>query len=156
MAFTTDFSNVNEYAEFKAQDYEMVVVDAREEEYGQEGKKRITIEFVVRNDVDQEKKNAHLWDSHYKGRETGKYNMDIIMGRAKALGFEEGKEYQTLEAFLKDFVGRTARVRVKLEEYNGNENPRVHFLNPTKFPENNHIFNKPVDAPVIVEEDLPF
>lgn len=64
MAFTTDFSQVQEHAEFKEQPYEMIVFDVKEEP-NKNGKKRIVIDFVVRNDVKQEKQNAHLWDEQY-------------------------------------------------------------------------------------------
>ena len=72
MAFTTDFSQVQEHVEFK-EPYEMIVFDAKEEP-NFNGKKRIVIDFVVRNDVKQEKQNAHLWDEQYPLTSTGKYH----------------------------------------------------------------------------------
>ena len=158
MAFTTDFSQVQEYSEFKAQPYEMIVVDAYEGVNDYNGKKRIVIDYVVRNDVQQEKQNAHLWDEQYPSRETGKYHNGILMGKIKALGIQEGKSYESLDAMLKDLIGKTAKVTVKLDEYNGKVRPKVRFTNPTEFPNVQHEWkNKPeIAATQIEEDDLPF
>lgn len=157
MAFTTDFSQVQEFTEFKEQDYEMIVFDAYEQP-NKNGKKRIVIDYVVRNDVKQEKQNAHLWDEQYPSKDTGKYHMGMLMGKVKALGIPEGKSYQTLDDLLKDMINRPARVRVKLEEYNGNKYPKVRFTNKTEMTNVQHQWKEPINVEVteIAEDDLPF
>lgn len=156
MGFTTDFSDVKEYQEFKEQDYEMIVFDAYEAE-NKNGKMRVVIDYVVRNDVQQEKQNAHLWDEQYKSTQTGKYHFGILMGKAKALGIPEGKNYDSFEQFLNDFKGRTAKVRVKLEEYNGEKYPKVRFTNPSDLQSCHHVWKEQTDAATVIEEDdLPF
>lgn len=156
MGFTTDFSDVKEYQEFKEQDYEMIVFDAYEAE-NKNGKMRVVIDYVVRNDVQQEKQNAHLWDEQYKSTQTGKYHFGILMGKAKALGIPEGKNYDSFEQFLNDFKGRTAKVRVKLEEYNGEKYPKVRFTNPSDLQSCHHVWKEQTDAATtIAEDDLPF
>lgn len=117
--FTTDFSEVKEHAEFKEQPYEMIVYDAYEAVNERNGKKRVVIDYVVRNDIKQEMQNYHLWDEQYPNSQTGKYHIGILMGKAKALGIKEGQHYDSFEAFLNDFKGRTAKVTVKLDEFNG-------------------------------------
>ncbi len=158
MAFTTDFSQVQEHAEFKEQPYEMVVFDAKEEP-NKNGKKRVVIDFVVRNDVKQEKQNAHLWDEQYPLTDTGKYHNGILMGKAKALGIPEGKQYETFEAFLADFKGKTAKVTVKLEEFNGKKNPKVRYMNASELPTCHHVWKEKAPAantPNLDPDDLPF
>lgn len=155
--FTTDFSNVQEFSEFKAQPYEMIVFDAYESA-NVNGKMRIVIDYVVRNDVKQEKQNAHLWDEQYRQKETNKYHMGILMGKAKALGIPEGKHYDSFEAFLNDFKGRVAKVTVKLDEYNGQKRPKVNFVNASEFPNPHHTWKEKKNEQVfsIQEDDLPF
>lgn len=156
MGFTTDFSDVKEYQEFKDQDYEMIVFDAYEAE-NKNGKPRVVIDYVVRNDVQQEKQNAHLWDEQYRSTQTNKYHMGILMGKAKALGIPEGKHYDSFEAFLNDFKGRTAKVRVKLEEYNGEKYPKVRFTNASDVPNSHHVWKEQTTASAPVNDvDLPF
>lgn len=153
--FTTDFSEVREFSEFKAQPYEMIVFDAYEAP-NKNDKLRVVIDYVVRNDVQQEKQNAHLWDETYRSRETNKYNMGILMSKAKALGIPEGKHYDSFEAFLNDFKGRTAKVTVKLDEYNGEKYPKVRYTNPTDIPSCHHVWKEKTDVTTIEEPDLPF
>lgn len=157
MGFTTDFSEVKEFSDFKEQDYEMIVFDAYEAE-NKNNKMRVVIDYVVRNDVQQEKQNAHLWDEQYKSSQTGKYHMGILMGKAKALGIPEGKHYDSFEAFLNDFKGRTAKIRVKLEEYNGDKYPKVRYTNPTDIPSCRHVWKEKTGAvsTTINEDELPF
>lgn len=158
MAFTTDFSEVQEFADFKAKEYEMIVFDAYEEENKDGTNKAVVIDYVVRNDVDQDKQNAHLWDRQWRSKETGKYHMGFLMGKAKALGIPEGKKYNNMEEFLADFKGRAAKIKVKLEEYNGQEYPRVQYTNATAFPQINHEWKEaPAGAGLdIQDDDLPF
>ena len=157
MAFTTDFSQVQEYADFKEQDYEMIVFDAKEDT-NKNGKKRIVIDYVVRNDVQQDKQNSHLWDEQYPSKDTGKYHIGVLMGKVKALGIQEGKSYASLDALLKDMIGRPAKIRVKLEEYNGNHYSKVRYTNATNFPNIAHQWKEanPATVTEIQEDDLPF
>ncbi|EGJ27854.1 hypothetical protein Javan425_0046 [Streptococcus phage Javan425] len=157
--FTTDFSEVKEHAEFKEQPYEMIVFDAYEAVNERNNKKRVVIDYVVRNDIKQEMQNFHLWDEQYPNSQTGKYHIGILMGKAKALGIKEGQHYDSFEAFLNDFKGRTAKVTVKLEEYNGNRYPKVRYLNPSEVPNSQHVWKEKTTGftqAEIKDDDLPF
>ncbi|MHA2701183.1 DUF669 domain-containing protein [Streptococcus agalactiae] len=157
--FTTDFSEVKEHAEFKEQPYEMIVYDAYEAINDRNGKKRIVIDYVVRNDIKQEMQNFHLWDEQYPNSQTGKYHIGILMGKAKALGIKEGQHYDSFEAFLNDFKGRTAKVTVKLDEYNGNKYPKVRYANQSEVPNSQHVWKEKTTGftqAEIKEDDLPF
>ncbi|HFE9337099.1 TPA: DUF669 domain-containing protein [Streptococcus agalactiae] len=157
--FTTDFSEVKEHAEFKEQPYEMIVYDAYEAVNDRNGKKRVVIDYVVRNDIKQEMQNYHLWDEQYPNSQTGKYHIGILMGKAKALGIKEGQHYDSFEAFLNDFKGRTAKVTVKLDEYNGNKYPKVRYSNPSEVPNSQHVWKEKTTGftqAEIKDDDLPF
>ncbi|WP_159583493.1 DUF669 domain-containing protein [Streptococcus halichoeri] len=157
--FTTDFSEVKEHAEFKEQPYEMIVYDAYEAINDRNGKKRIVIDYVVRNDIKQEMQNFHLWDEQYPNSQTGKYHIGILMGKAKALGIKEGQHYDSFEAFLNDFKGRTAKVTVKLDEYNGNKYPKARYANQSDVPDSHHVWKEKATGftqTEIKEDDLPF
>ncbi len=157
--FTTDFSEVKEHAEFKEQPYEMIVYDAYEAVNDRNGKKRVVIDYVVRNDIKQDMQNYHLWDEQYPNSQTGKYHIGILMGKAKALGIKEGQHYDSFEAFLNDFKGRTAKVTVKLDEYNGNKYPKVRYANQSDVPDSHHIWKEKTTGftqAEIEEDDLPF
>ncbi|HEN0601761.1 TPA: DUF669 domain-containing protein [Streptococcus agalactiae] len=157
--FTTDFSEVKEHAEFKEQPYEMIVFDAYEAVNERNNKKRVVIDYVVRNDIKQEMQNFHLWDEQYPNSQTGKYHIGILMGKAKALGIKEGQHYDSFEAFLNDFKGRTAKVTVKLDEYNGNKYPKVHYANQSEVPNSQHVWKEKTTGftqAEIKDDDLPF
>ncbi|HEQ4108088.1 TPA: DUF669 domain-containing protein [Streptococcus pyogenes] len=157
--FTTDFSEVKEHAEFKEQPYEMIVYDAYEAVNERNGKKRVVIDYVVRNDIKQEMQNYHLWDEQYPNSQTGKYHIGILMGKAKALGIKEGQHYDSFEAFLNDFKGRTAKVTVKLDEYNGNKYPKVRYANQSDVPNSYHVWKEKATGftqAETEEDDLPF
>lgn len=153
MSFTTDFSQVQEHPEFKAQPYEMIVYDAREET-NKNGKTCVLIDYVVRNDVRQEMQNMHLWSRQYKMSDN-KYHNGILMGKAKALGIQEGRQYADFDAFLKDFVNKTAKVTVKLGDFG----PEARFVNPSALPDCHHVWKEKVEsakADEIETDDLPF
>ncbi|ESV55137.1 hypothetical protein SAG0136_07945 [Streptococcus agalactiae LMG 14747] len=157
MAFTTDYSNITEYADWKVQDYEIIVKDVYETTAGT-GTKGLVIESVVRNDVKQEKQNAHIWDRHWHRRDTQKFDFASLMRIASALGIPEGKNFNSFEDFMNEFIGKTAKVRIRLREYNGEKQPDVHYYNKTDFPQINHTWKEAVNttsAPT-QEPDLPF
>lgn len=158
MGFTTDYSGITEYADWKVQDYEVVIKDVYETT-ASTGTTGLVIESVVRNDVKQEKQNAHLWDRHWQRRDTQKYDFKSIMKIANALGIPEGKNYNTFEEFLKEFINKPAKIRIKLREYNGEKQPEVHYYNKTEFKDINHTWkeqNLPDQTATTEEPDLPF
>ena len=67
------------------------------------------------------------------------YGFGQVMALGKAAGLPDGKEYDSLQQFCEELVGKPLRATIKHEEYNGKTQERVSWLNPTKFPEVNHI-----------------
>lgn len=138
--------------------YEVLVVKAAED-VTKNGTEHINMHLVVRNDIDQKYKNKYVFHSMFKGKQTGQYHSGILNTIAKALQIQNGKKFDSLDALLKDFVGKTAKITIKHEEYNGNTNERVKAWEPSKFTTCNHQFKDKVDNGFIAvndTEDIPF
>lgn len=144
----------------KEGDYEILVAKAKQDQT-KGGTDCINMQLVVRNDIDQQYKNKCIFNSMFKGRETGQYHSGMLNTMAKALKIENGKRYDSLDALLADFVGKTAKVTIKHETYNDKTNERVKAWKATDFTACNHVF-KDKDAavtgisPVDDGEEIPF
>ncbi|MCR2045513.1 DUF669 domain-containing protein [Anaerosalibacter massiliensis] len=142
-------------------EYEVIVAKAFEDA-AKSGTMFINLHLVVRNDVDQKYQNKYIFASIWQSKETNQYHAGMLNTVAKALRIENGKRYNSLEELLNDFRGKTARVTVKHEEYNGKTNARVKGWEPSKFETCNHQFknkdnaiNIPGFHPVD-DDDCPF
>ena len=159
MAFTTNYSNIQEYQEFKEQFYEFIVKDVYEEQ-SKNGNHCITLELVVRNDVKQEMQNFRIWDRLYRLTATNKYDIEKLMKKGASFIGQE-KSYETFEDFINDFKGRAAKGKVFLEEFNGKKKPKVGFFTKTDYPNIAHTWKEKTDSAGfsqanIQEDDLPF
>lgn len=134
MGFSLDFNDV---FEGKVADgtYEVVINTVRED-VTPSGAEHVQFDLIIRNDVNQKYKNAHIFHRVWKEKDTGKYNMKTFNTIGKACQLQNGKSYKSLEELLNDFVFKTAIVTVKNEtsEHNGKtyENLNVKYWNPTK------------------------
>ena len=141
MSFTVNYDDAFEGNDLIPQgDYEVIVKKAEEKETKNGDKKYISIQLAVRNDIDQKYKNKVIFESMFKKKDTGKYIPKQFNSVAKALKIPNGKNYNSLDELLDDWENKTARVRIKHEEYNGNTNARVSFWNESKFSECNHVW----------------
>lgn len=165
--FKLDYSEVKDFGAVPDGLYE-VVINSVKEDATPNGAEFINFDFIIRNDIKQERQNSHLFHRVWKTKTENKYNKGMIMAIAKSFGLQDGKEYQSFEQFLEDFNFKTGKVRIKNEtsEYNNKtyENTNIkQFLN-SAFPVSQHQFkvagNSPdavnESAPTINEEDLPF
>ncbi len=139
--------------------YEVVVTKAFEDATPN-GAIFINLHLVVRNDIDQANKNRYVFGSIWQSKETGQYHPGMINTVAKALRIENGKRFNTLQEMLNDFVGKTARVTVKHEEYNGKTNARIQNWEQSRFIQCNHQF-KLEDIQLeglhpVSNDDIPF
>src|SRR5699024_3349758 len=142
-------------------EYEVIVAKAFEDA-ARTGTMFINLHLQIRNDIDQKNKNRYIFASIWQSKETNQYHAGMINTVAKALRIENGKRYNSLDEMLNDFIGKTARVVVKHEEYNGNTNARVKAWEPSRFNSCNHQFksdnngsNIPGFQPVS-NDDIPF
>ena len=141
MAFTVDTNNTQEQQGLiKPGGYEVVIKEVTEGASQQKGTPFIQIELVVRNDVNQEFKNKHLWYTIWDTpatREKGMYAKQINTV-SKHAGIQNGASFNSIQDWGRFIQGRPVLATVKLEEYNGEQKERVTFINATKFPQCQH------------------
>lgn len=146
MGFKSNFSQANMGNGIKPEgNYECMIVKA-EERATKNGKFGLNISMVIRNDVQQAYQNGYIFHTLWKRREptaadrqVNGYGFGQVMALGKAAQLPDGKDYPNLEAFLADLVGKPVLVTLKHEDYNGQKQERVSYLNPTKYPEVNHV-----------------
>lgn len=160
MGFSLDF---NDTFEGRIQDGEYEVVIAKVlPKTTTNGVEHISFDMIVRNDIDQKFKNAHVFHSIWKAKETGKYNMKNFNTIGKAAQLQNGKTYNSFDDLLADYEGKTLKVKVKNEtsDYNGKtyENLNVKAWLPTAFPNLQHQWKDgaPSTKLAVTESDLPF
>ena len=164
MSFTADFSKATEFTPVKDGNYE-VIVKAAYEDATKGGAEFINIDFVIRNDIEQEFKNSHIFHKLWKKKADGKYNFGMMMALAKNLRMQDGKKYNNLQEFLDDFVGKVCKVRVANEKSTSAdgsktyENLNVKQITFSAYPSIQHKWkaDDQSEAPVNVDDyDLPF
>lgn len=158
--FQVDHSKASEGGIIPEGKYEVIVAKAFEDA-AKSGTMFINLHLVVRNDIaGQSQQNRYIFGSIWQSKETGQYHPGMLNAVAKALKIENGKRYNSLEELLDDFRGKTCKVTVKHEEYNGNTNARVKSWEPSDFQGCNHVF-KVDDIPLegfypVSNDDIPF
>ena len=155
--FTIDHEDVFEGGLVEEETYEVVVFKAFEDA-ANSGTQFINLHLIIRNDLDQKHKNQYLFGSIWQSKATGEYNKGMINTVAKALKIENGKKFNSLDELVSDFVGKTARVVVKHEEYNGKTNARVNSWEQSRFSTCNHTYKDPQieGFSTVSNEDIPF
>lgn len=168
--FNLDFSKAAQTGGVKDGTYECVVNRASEEAT-QNGAEYMELDLIIRNDIDQPYKNAHIFAKNWKSKAENKYNEGMIMAIAQSLQLQDGKQYASLDELMADFVLKPVLVTVKNEEseYKGKT---YNNLNVRKWDKTNtkgvmnHQFNKGDEpsfgnsnnqpAPLIDDDSLPF
>lgn len=146
MGFKANQSEATQQSNIKPEgDYECLIQSV-EERITRNGATGLNVAMVIRNDVQQNYKNAYIFHTLWKRKEPTEadkqvngYGFGQVMALVKAAGLPDGKEYDSLHQFCEELVGKPLRVTIKHEEYKGNMQERVSWLNPTKFSEVNHI-----------------
>lgn len=148
MGFSTNYEDVQNYGLIPEGYYEVIIKNI-EEHTTRKGAKGLNITLVVRNDVRQECKNRLIFHTLWKRKEPTQVDLQVqgygfsqIMALAKAVGLENGKEYENVYELCGDLVNRVIRVKVVHEDYNGRTNERVHYINASQFPECKHIYKE--------------
>jgi hypothetical protein len=148
-------------------EYECIIKSALED-VTKGGTIFINVPLVVRNDIEQPYKNAYIWHSIWQVKEPKEadkacqgFSSFGIQSLSKAAGLQNGKKYASLAEWGADLKLKLVRVSVKHEEYQGNTQAKVKFVNETKFPTCNHVWkNQPASAGLmpdgIKDDDLPF
>ncbi|MGX2944193.1 DUF669 domain-containing protein [Enterococcus alishanensis] len=143
--FKVDYNEAQDFSAVPDGDYEVVIFNVTEQAT-KNGAENLNFDMVIRNDLQQQRQNSHLFHKIWKSKETGKYNLGMVMSLAKSFGLPDGKEYASFQDFLNDFAFRTAKVRVKNEqsEYNGQtyDNTNIKKFEKSNFPELQHQWKK--------------
>lgn len=152
MGFTNDYSQADQGGLKPEGDYEVIITKA-EEKQTKNGETGLNLSMVIRNDVEQKYQNGYIFHTLWKRKEPTAADMQVngygfgqIMALGKAAGLPDGKDYADLAAFLADVVKKPVRVHLIHEEYNGTEQERVSYINPTKYPNVSHIMKKKPDV----------
>jgi len=149
-------------------DYEVIIKQALED-VSKSGTQYINIPLIVRNDVEQQYKNAYIWHMVWKVKEPKEadkssdgYSSWGIQTLSKAAGLPNGKKYKNLQEWCEDLKGKLLRVTVKNEPYNGNPQIKVKSMAVSKFPTCNHVYKTAVTGGTAMREpgeepdELPF
>lgn len=141
MAFTVNTNDTQEQQGLIIPgDYEVVIKEVTEGTSQQKGTPFIQLELVVRNDINQEFKNKHLWFTIWDTpttREKGIYAKQINTV-SKHTGIQDGANFNSVAEWGKFISLRPVMATVKIEEYNGDKKERVSFISATKFPQCQH------------------
>ena len=142
MSFKIDYSQADTMEGIQDGTYEAVFYMMNEDTNPNTGNDFIRIDLIVRNDIDQKFKNAHVFDQMYKARDTGKFSMKRLAWMASAAQLDQKKEYNSMDELCEDFVGHPVKITVKNsdEEYNGKvyHHTNITRLAKTDFPKLNH------------------
>jgi len=149
MGFKNDFSQADSGNIKPEGDYECIIT-AVEEKTTKNGKTKLGVQMVIRNDIAGQKYgNAMLFYDIWKRREptqidmqVGGYGFSQVMSLGKAAGLPDGKDYASLKEYCEDLLNKCVIAHLEHEDYNGNTQERVKWLNPTKYPDCKHVFKK--------------
>lgn len=120
-------------------DYETVIQSAEIRTTGN-GKHKIGFTLTVRNDVQQNCQNRKIFLDVWRRQnptevdeQVGGFSYNQLMRIAKHAQLPDNKEYQNLEEFLADMVGKCLKVTVYHDTYNGSKTARVDILHGLAF-----------------------
>lgn len=156
MSFKIDYNEAFMNSLIKNGDYE-IVINKCFENASPGGSMYIEFDLIVRNDFEQEYKNKHIFHKVWQNKETFTYNPKSLNTIARACKLTDGKNYNELSELLDDFIGKFAKVNIKVEEseYNGKTyvNENVKYWSNSVTEECNHIQDS---VTKINEKKLPF
>lgn len=159
----TDHANCYESTSglMKPGEYECIVTDIRESAT-KGGTPYVSVDLVVRNDVEQEYRNKHIWDSLWLSEKAAPISAKKINAIDKALKMPEA-EYADYTEWGQACAGKPCRIRVSIQPardgYEARE--RIDWYRETTAPEVAHVWKakpQPNEAftPVKADDDLPF
>ena len=144
MELTMDYSDVQEGGLLPAGEYEAIIKYAGEDTT-KSGTVHINVTMVIRNDVEQQCKNKYIWHKlwHRKSPSPadvncGGYSSKQIMKLSKVAGLPNGRKYESLADWCEELGGKCVRITVEHEEYNGEKQAKVRWVNEPKTRECRH------------------
>lgn len=147
MAFGTNYSAAQDYSPIPQGEYECMIVNTSICVTGS-GARRVSIQLVIRNDVQQQCMNRRLYLDIWRKKEPNEndeqvegFNFAQLMNVARAARIPDGTSFETLDQFLETLIGRCIRATVSHREWNGKVMESVDQLRgiqETRFPECRH------------------
>jgi hypothetical protein len=170
MAFTVDYDNTDELITPGV--YEALVSDVMTD-VTQNGKARIILSLVIRNDVGQMFQNRTIDHAIYKrsnptklDMKAGGYPAQTLNGLSKMARVPNKSTFNTLDDWLRLMKGRPLRVTIGHNEFNGMVSTRVTLVEQSSHPECRHAIPKEspestddfisFDSSDVDNEELPF
>ena len=145
----------------KEGDYE-VIVNKAGEMVTPGGTVYFSVDLIVRNDIEQEYKNKHVFHAIWKTKATGEYNFTNFNTMCKALKIAEGTAFKDFDELAAGITGKVATVTIKNEEYNNKVSEKVKGWKESKYQACNHVFKEkakgefPINNGNAEDDDLPF
>jgi len=121
------------------------------------GTEYLHITLAIRNDVEQEGMGETIdWPVWRKKAPTPRdpdgFALGTIQHLSKVVGFENGREFPTIDDWMRALVDRPVCVDIKHEEWNDRVRARVAYSYETEHPE----VKSGSDFAPVDDEDLPF
>lgn len=140
MSFSVDHKQASTYELPPMGDYECVIKSASQAQT-KNGTPCVAIILAIRTDVSNPQKGGNLYHNLWKRKEPtpadlacGGYSIKQIQIISAAVGLENGKSYDSLDAWCDDLVNRLVLVSVYHETYNGKTNARISRFKSTQHP----------------------
>ena len=163
MAYKYDSKNVGTTSIIPEGNFECVISDAKTMTSSVKGTPGINLTLTVRNDVEQECKNRTMFDTFWLSDKARPYSEKKMNTISTCGNFENGREFDSDDAWCAEVVGVAALVVVKhrFDDYAGEEKANVSYYKRTEQPEVKHVW-KDGTAPAsggyveVSTDDLPF
>ena len=158
MGFNVNYDEAKNTNIIPEGEYEVVIREAKIST-NSNNKEYIDVPMIVRNDVEQKYQNGYIWHALWKRKTpsaadeaVGGYSNYEIQALSKAVKFNNGDTFNSLDEWMDKLAGRTLRVIIKHEEYNGKTQAKVRSVSETQYPEYRHVFKSKSSA---VDDDKP-
>lgn len=165
MAFKRDKNKKFDFGLIPAGDYE-VMTKAVDYNTTAAGTLYIDIPMVIRNDVEQDCKNRHIWHAVWKTKEPSEDDLSCegfsyanLNQMLNAVNAPEDAEYAKIEDCFEDMSYKPVRITVEHRKYNEQMQARIKFVGETSYPDVKHEWSKkdaPPDPSLFADGDLPF
>lgn len=155
-AFSLNFAEAAGFSALPVGQYEAIIKEVEVKEF-RTGSKGLKLTYVIRNDVNQEGRGRKIFDN-FVASEGAMFRFSQL---GKAINMQDGRAFASAEdllgAFANESVGKSVKLTLKVEKYEGNDQNRVALIEPSEL-NNEDGLDIPAEglAVDIPDEDLPW
>jgi hypothetical protein len=122
------------------------------------GKEKISIQYKIRDDIEQKFQNRIIFEDIWKERDTEFFNRKRLNQLLGTQHLEDGKVFDGIQDLLASLVGANLVIKVNKEfdDYRQEEINRVYYYESSKNQPKKVGENKNLEKIEIADEDLPF